>query len=370
MTSLTKTLLNGVPFQGTVHASILLDLDIKYAIKMGHDLRFIDQKPYVNFIRLCQKLFIINARTTDTVVSQNVYQKLLTSPLNHEITDEGYSDDLWGDKKLLDKSIMKIFSDKLHPSPFFISHDFSQIPSSKLFQISNVDFCYHIMFPDIRSVEKIAIKEKLNKIDALITTTFNDFKACIKDYVIRNNLPVLDITSIYIADISYIKYDRVANRLSNDCNYRLFFDPIDNSFVSTNPSVKTKYGLTRSQLISNNFISKDESSITLKNKLIEPLQDQINQLPVNQKRFVECVFISSITELLEMHPTARIENDPESNLIDSLFQIIQLKHIQYNDQLMPTCDIWLNFQNMAHQKQNKSLLSLIPAIFEMLVEKL
>lgn len=370
MTSLTHTLLNGTPFLGTVHTAMTLDLDIKYTIKMGHDLRFIDQKPYNNFIRLCQKLLIINARTTETVVSQDAYQKLLTSPLNHGITDEGYSDDLWDGKQLLDKSVMQIFSDKLHPSPFFISHEFLPVLSGKFFQISNVDFCYHIMFPDIKSVADIPLKEKLNQIDMLVSTTFIDFKAYIKDYAMRNDLHVSNIDSIYIADISYMKYDRSNNCLSNDCTYLLVFDPSDNSFPSIENNAGTNYGVTRSQLISKNFISEDDASITLKNKLIKPFQDQINQLPIGQKKFVEYVFVSSITELFEMHPTAQIDDNSESGLIDLLFQIIQLKHIQYNDQAMPESNIWFDFQNIIHQKQNQSLLSLIPAIFDMLVAKL
>ena len=370
MTSLNHTLLNGTPFLGTVHSTMPLDLDIKYTIKMGHDLRFIDQKPYINFIRLCQKLLIINARTTETVVSQDTYQKLLTSPLNHEVADEGYSDDLWDGKQLLDKSVMQIFSDKLHPSPFFISHEFSQIPSSKLFQISNVDFCYHIMFPDIKSVAKIPLKEKLDQIDVLVSTTFNDFTAYIKDYVMRNDLHILDIDSIYIANISYMKYDRSNNCLSNDCAYLLVFDPSDNSFASTENNAGTSYGMSRSQLISKGFISEDNASITLKNKLIKQFQNQIDQLPIGQKKFVEYVFISSITELFEMHPTAQVNDDTNSGLIDSLFQIIQLKHIQYNDQAMPANNIWFDFQNIVHQKQNESLLSLIPDIFKMLITKL
>jgi len=370
MTSLTHTLLNGAPFLGTVHTAMPLDLDIKYTIKMGHDLRFIDQKPYNNFIRLCQKLLIINARTTETVVSQDAYQKLLTSPLNHGITDEGYSDDLWDGKQLLDKSVMQIFSDKLHPSPFFISHEFSPVLSGKFFQISNVDFCYHIMFPDIKSVADIPLKEKLNQIDTLVSTTFNDFKTFIKNYVKYNDLHVLDIDSIYIADISYMQYDRSNNCLSNDCTYLLVFDPSDNSFPSIENNAGTSYRITRSQLISKGFISENDASITLKNKLIKPFQDQIDHLPIDQKKFVEYVFVSSITELLEIHPTAQIDDDTESRLIDLLFQIIQLKHIQYNDQAMPACNIWFDFQNIIHQKQNQSLLSLIPIIFKMLITKL
>ena len=128
--------------------------------------------------------------------------------------------------------------------------------------------------------------------------------------------------------------------------------------------------MRRSQLISKGFISEDNASITLKNKLIKQFQNQIDQLPIGQKKFVEYVFISSITELFEMHPTAQVNDDTNSGLIDSLFQIIQLKHIQYNDQAMPANNIWFDFQNIVNQKQNQSLLSLIPAIFEMLITKL
>ena len=347
------------------------DTATRYQIKMGHDMRFINEPAYQNLIRLLQKLLMINVKGSYYGPSQNAYQQLLSLPLNATIDRIGQGDENWSNHLNTESEIdlYNVFQEDLHPSIFKSDSktNFHHVEKSKFFEIQNINEFYQILFPEASN--NITIKTKLSQIDDLLTTTFNDFKQLMTHYADSQHQRLQDIDDVYILHMSFYDYTPSWNTAITDGKFTVSFDPNNLLFLHETYDSHTEYNIQRADLVDQKLIPATDASPVLVEKIEAAFSQKLAHLPKIQQDWLDKVLIQPLTEYLEEFPETDISDTSDANeTLDSFFDIVCLRFMQHPiNQKMNQWDDLFHTVMQPHLHQDKSLLTVVPKLFDQLI---
>lgn len=176
-------------------------------VQMGHDDRFINKKAYCDFIRLLQKMLIINPLyDEDDIDLTHVYQELQKAPIGKEIKYIDKEND-WTDAEdyaYLDYNVYTIFEDRVHPSLFSTSPSalFEQISDTDLFMVPNVTELYQTIFPN-QDTSTVSLTQKLQQIDDALINAYANFKQMLYDYSKAEDVTPPQMNNVDILTVTY-----------------------------------------------------------------------------------------------------------------------------------------------------------------------
>lgn len=354
------------------------DTATRYQIKMGHDMRFINEPAYQNLLRLLQKLLMINVKGFYYGPSQNAYQQLLSLPLNTTIDRIGQGDENWTNHLNTDSEsdLYNVFQENLHPSIFKSDSktNFHHVDQSKFFEIQNLNEFHQILFPEASNSPVTKAKVKLSQIDKLLTTTFNDFKQLITHYAASHHQRLQDIDDVYILHMSFYDYNPSLNAAVTDGKFTVSFDPNSLSFSHETYNSHVKYEVQRADLVDQKLIPATDASPVLVETIKAAFSQKLAHLPKAQQDWLDRVLIQSLTEYLEEFPETDISDTSDADeTLNSFFHIVCLRFMQHPinqkiiDQKMNRWDNLFQTVMQPNLHQDKSLLTVVPKLFDQLI---